>query len=140
MVDNLAQLDQGGSNCTWSRVWMGPTIGWLMLPVVPELEVTSTAALTLQPYTSRVLLKVAVTQINLPKVTNWVLAQYQANQAAFDRSIWIKDYGYNAQAHNITITPFGTDTIDGLPTFTMLNDGDLIRLYPLTSLTGWYVG
>lgn len=142
MVDNLTQTDQGGSNCQWVKTYMGPTLGWMMLPVVPELEVVSAAALTLSPYTSRVLLKAAVKAIQLPSVSQWMLASLPAaNTSAFDRSIWIKDYvGQASVGSPIVITPNGTDTIDGLTSFSIINAQDLIRLYPLTDLTGWYVG
>lgn len=140
-MDNLAQLDQGGGNCQWALVYFGPTIGNKWVPVVPELEVTSVAALVLGPYTSRVLLKAAVKSVTLPSVSAWMAAQYQANQRAFDGSIWIKDYAQDAsQGSPIVVTPNGTDTIDGLASFSIITQGDLIRLYPLTDLTGWYVG
>lgn len=142
-MDNLAQLDQGGSNCQWVKTYLGPTLGWVMLPVVPELEITSAAALTLSPYTSRVLLKAAVKAIALPKVSQWMLATLPlANVSAFDRSIWIKDYigaaGVGVAA--IVLTPNSTDLIDGLASYSIITPNDLIRLYPLTDLTGWYVG
>lgn len=142
MADNLTQLDQGGGNCQWVRTYLGPTIGWVMLPVVPELEVTSAAALVLSPYTSRVLLKAATKAITLPSVRQWMIASLPlGNTAAFDRSIWIKDYvGDASGGAPIVITPNGTDTIDGLASFSIITPNDLIKLYPLTDLTGWYVG
>lgn len=141
MPDNLAQLDQSGTNCQFARVYLGPTIGWVMLPIVPELLVTSAANIVLGPYTSRVLLKAGVKSIALPSVAAWVAAQFQANQSAFDRSIWIKDYAYLATgAQPIIVTPAGADTIDGFANFTIVTQGSIIRLYPLTDLTGWYVG
>jgi hypothetical protein len=141
VVDNLTQLDQGGSNCQFTRVYLGPTVGWVMLPVVPELEITLAAGLFLGNFTSRVLLKAACKSVNLPACAAWMLAQYQANQAAFDRSIWIKDYVGDASAGApIVITPNGADVIDGLASFKMITPYSLIRLYPLTDLSGWYVG
>lgn len=121
---------------------MGPTLGWMMLPVVPEISVISSAALTIPPYASRVLLKAAVKSILLPSVSQWMLASLpQANVAAFDRSLWIKDYIYGASnGAPITIMPDGTDTIDALASFEVISPGALIRLYPLTTADGWYVG
>lgn len=142
-MDNLTQTDQGGSNAQWVKVYLGPTLGWAMLPVVPELEVTSAAALVLAPYTSRVILKAAVKAITLPAVAQWMLASLPlANQSAFDRSIWIKDFSGNAGggASAIVISPSGTDLIDGLASYSIITPNDLIRLYPLTDLSGWYVG
>ena len=144
MADNLLQTDQGGSNCQWTKVYLGPTLGWAMLPIVPELEITSAAALTIPAYASRVLLKAAVKAIQLPKVSQWMLATLPlANTSSFDRSLWIKDYvGDASSGAPIVITPDATlpDTIDGLSSFSIITQQDLIRLYPLTDLTGWYVG
>lgn len=113
-----------------------------MLPVMPELIITSAAALTIPAYASRVLLNAAVKAITLPSVAQWMLASLPlANTAAFDRSLWIKDYiGDASVGAPIVITPNGTDTIDTLSSFSIVTNFDLIRFYPLTSLLGWYVG
>ena len=144
MVDNLAQLDYGGSNCQYAKVYLGPTIGWVWLPVTPELEITSAAALNLNTptyyFVTRVILKAAVTAIALPAVASWVSAAFQRNLSGFDRSIWIKDLLGNFQANNCTITPNGTDLIDGQASYQVVSNHALIRLYPLTDLSGWYVG
>lgn len=140
--DNLAQLDQGGSNCQWTRVYLGPTLGWAMLPIVPEIIVTSTATFTVPAYASRILLNAACKSILLPSVSQWMEATLPlANISGFDRSLWIKDLVYDASgAAPIVITPNGSDLIDGTGSFSIVEAGELIRLYPLTNLTGWYVG
>lgn len=143
MTDNLAQLDQGGSNCQFTNVYLGPTLGWARVPVVPEILVTPATAYTVPSYASRILLKGAVKSVTLPSVSQWMLASLPlANTASFDRSIWIKDLGYNAGTGGaaIVITPNGTDQIDAQSSFSIITPGQLIRLYPLTDLSGWYVG
>ena len=142
MADNLLQTDQGGSNCQWTKVYLGPTLGWAMLPIVPELEITSAAALTIPAYASRVLLKAATKAIQLPKVSQWMLATLPlANTSSFDRSVWIKDYvGDASSGAPIVITPNGSDTIDTLSSYSIITQNDLLKLYPLTDLTGWFVG
>lgn len=141
-MDNLAQLDQGGSNCQFVKTWMGPTLGWMILPVVPELEITSASALVIGPYTSRVILNAAVKAIALPSVKQWMTAALPlANTSAFDRSLWIKDLvGSASFVSPIVVTANGTDTIDLLASYQIATPNDLIRLYPLTDLSGWYVG
>ena len=140
--DNLAQLDQGGSNCQWVRTYLGPTLGWVMLPVMPELIVTSAAPYTIPAYASRVLFNAAVKVVNLPSVTLWVEANPPlANISPFDRSLWLKDYSYQASGGApIVVNANGFDTIDGQPNFSIVEAGELIRLYPMTNLVGWYVG
>lgn len=140
MSDNLAQLDQSGSNAQWNRTWLGPTIGWVMLPVTPERIITSTAALTIRPYDSKILLNAAVTSIQLPDVVAWVTSPFQVVQSAFERSLWIKDLAGNARSNNIVITPYAGQTIDLLSSYTIVSNHALIKLYPLTDLSGWYVG
>jgi len=138
----MVDLDQGGSFAQQLKVYMGPTIGWVMFQVNPELDVTSAAALVIQPFTSRVLLKAAVTSITLPDVSAWMKAPFQQYTSGFDRSLWIKDFSGSAQANNITITGFnaGAQKIDGLSSFKIISNHALLRLYPLNDLSGWYSG
>ena len=144
MADNLLQLDQGGSNAQWARAYLGPTLGWAMIPVVPELIYTPTTPLVLglpgsTAYASRIMLKAACTSVTLPSVTQWMLASLPVgNNAAFDRSIWVKDLGGNATASPITFLPNGTDTIDGLGSWQMATAYDCVQFYPLSDLSGWY--
>ena len=124
----------------FGRVWLGPSLGWQFVPVTPELYVTSTAPLVLGPFTPRVLLKVACTSITLPLCATWMTENFQG-QTAMDRSIWVKDLGMNASPSTpITISPSGGNLIDGLASFQITTAGALIRLYPLTDLSGFYVG
>ncbi len=141
MVDNLAQLDQSGSTCQWAKVYLGPTLGWAMLPVQPELLVSSAAAYTVPAYASRVILNAAVKSVALPNVAQWMKANLPlANVSGFDRSLWFKDLAYQASdASPITFTPNGVDTIDGFATYTFRLTGGTFRLYPMTDLSGWYV-
>ncbi len=140
--DNLAQQDQGGSNCHYVKTWLGPTLGWAMLPVMPELIVTSAAAYTVPAYASRILLNAAVKSITLPSVSQWLLATLPlANVSAFDRSLWIKDLAYQASVGSpIVLTPNGPDKIDTNASFSIVQAGMLLRLYPMTDGSGWYVG
>jgi hypothetical protein len=86
-----------------------------------------------------------VTPITLPSVARWVSAQgangLVANLASFDRSIWVKDLGGNASTGSpIVINPAGSDLIDGLGSYQITTPFELIRLYVLTDLSGWYRG
>jgi hypothetical protein len=142
MSDNLQQLDQGGTNCQFVKTWLGPSLGWAMLPVMPELVITSASALTISAFSSRVLLNAAVKAIALPAVSQWMLATLPlANISGFDRSLWIKDYiGDASSGSPIVVTPNGSDTIDGLASYSIITPNDLLRLYPITTLAGWYTG
>jgi hypothetical protein len=123
------------------RTYLGPSLGWQHLPVMPEIDVLSTAPLVLPPFSSRIILKAAVKSIQLPSVAAWVVAPPQQNNTGFDRSIWIKDLiGGASVGSPIVVTSSGTDQIDTLATYSIITPYDLIRLFPLTDLSGWWVG
>jgi hypothetical protein len=135
----------GGCNAQWVSTWPGPSLGWSLLPVQPELIVTVPGALIVPAFASRVLLRAAATPITLPSVKAWVQAQgangLVANTAAFDRSIWVKDLGGVASVGSpIVINAAGGDTIDGLGSYQITTPFELIRLYVLTTADGWYRG
>ena len=115
---SLQALDLG-VNVQFQSVWLGPSLGWNLLPVAPELYISTPGPLVVPPFSSRLLLMVAgAGPVMLPSVAKWMTAQLGgstiANQACFDRSLWIKDYSYSASAASpIVILPSGADTIDG---------------------------
>jgi hypothetical protein len=141
----IAEADTG-SNAQQTLTYLGPSLGWALLPVQAELIVTTSGALVLGPYTSRVLLNAAgITPVTLPLVSSWMQAQgpngLVKNISGFDRSVWIKDYAYSASALTpIVIAAAGSDLIDGQGTFQIVEAGAMIYLFPLTNLTGWMVG
>jgi hypothetical protein len=115
------------------------------VPVQPELIVTVPGALVVPAFASRILLRAAVTPITLPSVGAWVSAQgangLVKNIAAFDRSIWVKDLGGIASVGSpIVVNAAGSDLIDGLGSYQITIPFELIRLYVLTDLSGWYRG
>jgi hypothetical protein len=134
-----------GTPIQFANVYLGPSLGWQFLPVTPELFVTTPGPLIVPAFASRVLLTVAgVTPITLPSVAEWMTAQgangLVQNNAAFDRSIWIKDLAYSASSGSpIVVQGSGTDTVDGLSSFSIVTAGQLVRLCPMTSKDGWYV-
>lgn len=139
----MADLDQSGGFPQYVRTYLGPTVGWVMLPVDPETFIAAGPSYTVARFDSRVMLNATgtpVTSIQLPDVVDWVRCAFQRVQSAFDRSLWIKDYAVQAAAHPITVTPFGAQTIDGLGSFQIINNRALLRLYPLSNLAGWYSG
>ncbi len=140
MADNLNQRDQGGSNCRWVRAWHGPSLGWVEVPVNPEIIITSAATLTLPAYASRVLINAAVKSVLLPSVAQWMRANLPlAVTAAFDGSIWVKDLAYQASdASPMVFTPNGSDKIDTFASWSMNSPGKLVKFFPMTDLSGWY--
>jgi hypothetical protein len=142
---SLQALDLG-VNVQFQSVWLGPSLGWNLVPVAPELYISTPGALVVPPFASRLLLTaVGVGPIQLPSVSEWMTCQLGgstiANIAPFDRSLTIKDLAYAASGLSpIVILPSGADTIDGQPSFSIEEAGAMISCYPLTDLSGYYVG
>lgn len=137
----MVDLDQGGMITRKTKVYRGPTLGWAECFAQPQTIVTTT------PYTlvvgdGIILLNLAGVQtINLPKCSEWVNKFLLTHDNPFELAIWIKDFGGNAAAFNKTIHPFAGDKIDNLAIdFTIVQNRQLLRLYPINDLTGWISG
>jgi hypothetical protein len=134
-------LDKGGRGFRTVRAYRGPTLGWTEVEVKPEVFVITTPY-TIQPEDGIILLQLAGIQtVNLPQCSEWFNSISRYLDHSLELAIWIKDYGGNATAFNKTIHPFAGDTIDGLAQdFTIVQNRQLLRLYPLNTLTGWISG
>ena len=138
----LTNLDQG-TTVQFVRAWLGPSLGWRELPVAAETDITSASPYTVGLYDNQLILKAACKSILLPSVAARVEAQTPVGQnwAGFTREIWIKDYSGDASAGApIVVTPNGSETIDGLASYSIITPGELLRLYPLSTGGGWFVG
>lgn len=137
-----SDLDQSGNGYQRVNVNLGPSLGWTTVFVKPELNVTAAGSTTLSAGDSIVLVNVAgLVTILLPDVSKWVQENFYRPSTGFERAVWIKDVGGHAAAFNITITPFGAQTIDGLAqNFTIVQNRQILRLYPLNDRSGWYSG
>lgn len=139
----LTNLDQGGGRTRYTRVWAGPSIGWVEVPVATETMVT--AAGDYQAVLGDVYILVnktvpAANSVLLPDVALWVKGNMtQTFGVGFDRSLTITDYAGNASTNNITITPFGAQTINGFSSWTIGEAFSTVCLRPLSDLSGWFV-
>lgn len=137
----MTDLDGGGRYYQQARVYLGPTLGWVMVQVKPERTISAAGTTTLAVGDSIVFVNVnGLVTVRLPKVADWVNEKVLTPGATFEQAIWIKDMGGFAGAQNITVTPNGSDLIDGLASFTIVQAYMLLRLYPLNNLTGWFSG
>jgi hypothetical protein len=135
-------LDQSGTAFQKVRTYLGPSLGWVEKFVKPTLLVTTPGTTTLMTGVSVVLVNVAgLVTINLPDVRAWYAENACLPVTALERSIWIKDFGGHAQAFNISVVPFGTQTIDLLAqAFTLIQNRQLLRLWPINDMSGWFSG
>lgn len=132
-------LDKGGTGYHRSKVYLGPTLGWVDSPLIPARTITVTS--TVDPGDSVVLVDVAaIVTVNLPDVVEWVKQSFGRPATGYERALWIKDLGGNATAFNITVHPFGGQLIDKSAANVVMNTNfQMIRLYPLFDLSGWYI-
>ena len=139
----LTNLDQG-TNIQFIRTYLGPSLGWRELPVAAEADITTTSPYVVGLYDNRIILKAACKSVLLPPVAVWMEAQTPVgmNWAGWNAEIWVKDYSGDASSGApIVVTPNGSETIDGLASYSIITPNELLRLYPITNLTsGWYLG
>lgn len=136
----MADLDKSGNTVQKTEVYLGPSLGWVEAYVNPARFITSAGSAQLILGDCVVFVNVAgLVTILLPDLTQW-LTQFKMRSpiGTFGDYIYIKDYGGNAAAFNITVTPFGTQRIDNLAqSFTIGQNRQLLRLYPLADASGW---
>jgi len=134
-------LDKSGNNFQGMRVYLGPSLGWVQTRIKPEFFVTAGGTYNLTTDCGVVMVNVAAsTTFILPDVRFWVSEFAYQPATAFERAIWIKDLGGNATLFPITVNPFPGQLIDLLAGFQIINNHQLLRLYPLADLSGWFVG
>lgn len=130
-------LDQGGNSWQRVRAWLGPSLGWVDRTVKPETYITTPGTYNVQPGDNVIFIKSLGVSINLPDVVAWVSERAGQPATGFERSLWIKDFGY-AGASNVLISAFGTQTIDTLASTILAFNFGLMKLWPLNDLSGWW--
>jgi hypothetical protein len=136
----MDDLDQGGNVLQRTKIYLGPSLGWVEGYINPARFITAGGPTDLVNGDCVIFVNIAATvTLNLPDI-NQVLKQFpQRSQiGTFGEYYFIKDFGGNAAAFNITIHPFAGQKIDGLATdFIIGQNRQLLRLYPLADATGW---
>jgi hypothetical protein len=134
-----ADLDQSGTGWHAIKTYCGPTIGWGIAYQKPSQLIAAAGTYQLDGSAGTILVNVAASvTIQLPSVAVYVQQALQRPEASFEKVIVIKDIGGNAALHPITITPFGTDKIDGFSSLTIIQNRAFTQLYPLSDLSGWF--
>lgn len=134
-------LDQGGTFRQWVRNYMGPSVGWVSVPVDAVLNITATGTYTIQRGTSLILLNVnANVTINLPSAK----ASPQGPQAIPGQwvinPVTIVDIGGFASTRVYNIVPFAGETISGLASVQLATDRGTVILIPILTTGGWNLG
>lgn len=122
-------LDRGGALRVWDKIYLGPTLGWIMFQVTNLIQIT-TGGITDVPFGT------TLVTVNVASPVTVQLASSHPGNAIIASPITIVDIGGNAAANNITILPYGNELIMSLASIAIANDYGAFTLEPL-STGGW---
>lgn len=132
-MGNFSNNDVTPSPFLWALFDAGPTLGKVRRPVYPSRIVTASETLGL--YDFQLLIKpspAANLTITLPTARSWL------NAGGGGFPILIQDQmqcGTNSKT--ITLTPGGSDTINGQASWSIASDYASVVLRPFPDATGW---
>jgi hypothetical protein len=138
-MPSQSDLDQGGTDREWLRVYRGPSVGWISIPYRNVLLVTAAGIYTLNLSTSLVQVSVAgAVTIVLPSAIDPSVGP-QALPGAFAKNpVTIVDIGGYAGASPITIEPAsGSENILGLASIQINSNYGGYTLLPSSKQKGW---
>lgn len=134
-------LDMGGTFRQWAKMFMGPSVGWVSVPVDAVLNITAAGTYSIARGTSLILLNVdANVDIELPSS----MAAPQGPQVLPGQwvinPVTIIDIGGFASSRTYNIVPFGSELISGLASVQLATDRGTVILIPILTTGGWNLG
>lgn len=142
-MGSQTDLDQGGTFRQWTRAYMGPSVGWVPIPVDAVLDITTGGTKTIARGTSLIFLNVnASVTLNLPSSK----ASPQGPQAIPGQwvvnPITIVDKGGFANPGTVDylINPAGSEKISGLSQVALATPYGTVILIPILASGGWNLG
>lgn len=134
-------LDQGGTFRQWVRQYMGPSVGWVSVPVDAVLNITATGTYNIARGTSLILLNVnANVTINLPSAKAAVQGPQAIPGQWVINPVTIVDIGGFASSRTYNIVPAVGETISGLASVQLATDRGTVILIPILTTGGWNLG
>jgi hypothetical protein len=132
-------LDQSGTSRQWQRTYLGPSIGWQLVPYQSILPVTAAGTYNLDPSTNLVEVNVAAAVTIVLPSCQFPAAGAQAQPRLFAANpVTIVDIGGNAASNNITIQPNNvSETVMGLTSIKIATNFGGFTLQPVSSLKTW---
>lgn len=137
-MSSQLDLDQGGTFRQYTRVWQGPSVGWINYPFQAVLEIKASGTVLLARGTNLVKLNVnGNVTIDLPSSK----ASSQGPQAIPAQwvisAITIVDKGGFASGVTYNIVPAAGELISGLASVQLASAYGTIVLEPLLESGGW---
>lgn len=140
-MPSQTDLDQGGTQRQWARRWLGPSVGWIMVPEASILNVTAGGTTNVLLGTVLVLVNFAgLVTINLPSAKSSAAGAQALPFTFVGKPITVIDYGGNANTstQKITIQALaGAETIDGLASIAITSAFGAFTLSPKTDVGGY---
>lgn len=137
-MSSQLDLDQGGTFRQFQKVWMGPSVGWLTMPVQAVLPITVAGVYPIQRWTNLITLAAnGNITLNLPSSKasptgpqaipgQWVL-----------NPVTVVDIGGFAAGVVYSIVPNGAELISGLASVRLSAQYGSIILKPILETGGW---
>lgn len=136
-------LDQGGTFRQYAKVWQGPSVGWLNVPVQAILDITAAGTYTIQRWTNVIRIKAitGVITLNLPPSK----ASAQGPQAipgqwVYNPVIIMDTAGQCSLAVTCHVNANGSELISGLATIDLATPYGTLLLEPILDTGGWNLG
>ncbi len=140
-MSSQTDLDQGGTNRAYNRIYLGPSVGWITTPAPASslLSITTPGTYNLDPSTTLVTVNAAGAVFVVLPSAAVSAAGPQAQPGLFAQTpVTIVDVGGQAQAHPITILPFtGAQTIMGLTLVQITINFGGFTFKPIDAISGW---
>lgn len=137
-MGSQVDLDQGGTFRQLDKVYMGPSVGWIVRPEAAILPITAAGTYTIARGTTLITLNVngAVT-LNMPS-SRASLAGPQALPGQFVLNpVTIVDIGGFASSVNYLVNPFAGELISSLGQVQLATAYGTLILKPLLETGGW---
>lgn len=134
-------LDQGGTFRQWAKMFMGPSVGWVSVPVDAVLNITAGGTYSIARGTSLILLNVnALVTLNLPSSKASPAGPQALPGQWVINPVTIVDVGGFASSRTYNIVPFGSELISGLVSVQLATDRGTVILIPILTTGGWNLG
>lgn len=138
-MTSQTDLDQGGTSRQWTKAYLGPSVGWVSVPLQNILPITAAGTYAIDPSTSLITVNTAGSvTIVLPSCVT-PAAGAQAQPGLFAKNpITIVDTGGHAQAAPITIQRNNSnESIMGLTSIQITVNYGGYTLEPISATATW---
>lgn len=136
-------LDMGGTFRQYTRVWQGPSVGWLTVPITAILTISAAGTYTIQRWTNLIKLKATSGTVNIDLPSSKATPQGpQAipGQWVYNPVVIVDLSGDAGGATTINVIPNGSELISGLASIQLATPYATILLEPILDTGGWSLG